>query len=250
MRRRQVFRLTKEQTMTEPASIKSAERQMRQWAIGIEVKERVEHEHAVHQLPHHVHPYIAFSRDTGAGASEVARRVGESLGWEVLNKELLDAMAQKFDLKKAMLQAVDETTTSWMLEVFGKWISSQVVTQTEYVTRLGEILLMATRHQSMVFVGRGAQFFLPRERGLAVQIVAPTARRIHHVAQREKLSQDAAKKYLKKRDRERRDFVREHFDRDVTDPHLYDLVVNLESLDLDWVVDLIVRTCQHRFELS
>jgi cytidylate kinase len=242
--------------MTEPAhpygraASKSAERQMRQWAIGLEVKERVEHEQAVRQLPNQVCPYIAVSRDTGAGAGEVAKRVAERLNWDLLNRDVLDQMAQKFDLEKTMLKAVDETTTSWILEAFGKWIDQRVVTNSEYTKRLGEVLLMAARHRSTVFVGRGAQFFLPRERGLAVQIVAPFDLRTQRVMQRDDLTLDAAQKYLRKRDRERRDFVRENFDRDVSDPHLYDLVINLAHLDPDYAVDLIVLTCQKRFDLS
>jgi cytidylate kinase len=232
------------------AGTKTAERQMRQWALGLEVQERVEQQQAVQQLPRAVHPYIAFSRDTGAGASEVARRVAERLGWEVLNREVLDQMAQKYDLERAMLEAVDETTTSWMLEAFGKWISQRVVTNTEYTKRLGEVLLMAARHHSTVFVGRGAQFFLPRECGLTVQIVAPLQFRVDRICQREKLSADAARKHLRKKDQERRDYVREHFDRDVTDPHFYDLVINLEYFDFDWAVDLIVRSCEQRFGSS
>ena len=150
--------MQREMAMVEPltkAVSTSAERQMRQWAIGLEVQERVEHEHALSQLAREIHPFIAISRDAGTGAEELARRIGAQLGWEVLDKEVLEVMAEKFHLEKAMLQAVDETTTSWMLEVFGKWISQQVVTNSEYVTRLGKVLIMAARHASIVFVGRG-----------------------------------------------------------------------------------------------
>jgi cytidylate kinase len=242
--------------MTDPANpygraaSKPAERQMRQWAIGLEVKERVEQEQAVRQLPHKIHPYIAVSRDTGAGATDIARRVADRLGWDLLNKDVLNQMAQKYDLEKTILQAVDETTTSWVLEVFGKWIDQRVVTNSEYTKRLGEVLLMAARHRSTVFVGRGAQFFLPRERGLAVQIVAPLNLRLERVMQRDGITRAAAQKYLRKKDRERRDFIRAHFDRDVADPNLYDLVINLHHVDADHAVDLIILACQKRFEMQ
>lgn len=223
---------------------------MRHWALGSEVRERVAQEEAMKQLPRDIYPYVAISRDTGAGASEVARQVGKRLGWDVLNREVLDRMAERFHLQRTMLEAVDETTTSWLVEVFGKWISTRVVTETEYVSRLGRVLLLAARDRSTVFVGRGAQFFLPRERGFAVRIVAPLDQRIARVMEREHLSRDAAQKYLSKRDRERRDFVRLHFDRDVNDPQLYDLVINLGCLDVAWAVELIVRSCQQKFGLD
>lgn len=231
-------------------STRSAERRMRQWALDMEIKQRVADQRAAENLPHEVHPYIAISRDSGAGAGELARRIGEKLGWQVLDREVLDEIAQRFDVDKAMVEAIDETHGSWMLEAFGKWISERVVTNSEYVTRLGKVLLMAAQHESTIFVGRGAQFFLPRERGLTIQIVAPLAMRIERVARRDNLSPAEARRYLIRRDRERRDFVRKHFGHDVTDPHLYDLVVNRAYLDFEWIVDMVVNTCRYRFQFD
>jgi hypothetical protein len=59
---------------------------------------------------------------------------------------------------------VDETTTSWLLDTFGKWLDRQLVTESEYLTHLGQLVLLAAQSQSAIFVGRGAHFFLPRER--------------------------------------------------------------------------------------
>jgi cytidylate kinase len=229
---------------------KSAEKRMRQWAIGLEVQERVESQPHVSQVPEQVHPYVAISRDTGAGATELAKQVADTLGWDMLGREVLNVLAEKYHLEESMVRAVDETKSSWLIELFGKWISQQVVTQTQYVKRLGEVLLMAARHGSTVFVGRGAQCFLPRERGLVVQVIAPIEKRLERVTQREGMGRDAALKYLKKRDRERRDFLRENFECDVTDPHVYDLIINLEHLDRDTASDLIVRACKRRFQLT
>jgi cytidylate kinase len=226
---------------------KSAEHQMRQWALGLEVKERIAQEEAVSRLPERIHPYVAISRDAGAGASEVARRVGQRLNWEVLDRELLSNMAEQHNLQKGLLEFVDETTTSWLLEVFGKWLSEKMVTQSEYVTRLGEFVLMAAQHASTIFVGRGAQFLLPRERGVVIQIIAPWDRRVERIMNRLGISRDKAIRHLYTTDQARRDFVKRYFHHDVTDAHLYDLVLNLEHLAIDDAVDLIVGQCQRRF---
>jgi cytidylate kinase len=242
--------------MTEPThgysktAIKSAEKRMRQWAIGLEVQGRVESQPQVSQVPDQVHPYVAISRDTGAGATEVARHVAELLEWDLLGREILDVVAEKYNLEKSMVSAADETTSSWLVELFGKWINQRVVTQTQYAKRLGQALLMAAQHGSTVFIGRGAQFFLPEERGLTVQIIAPLDLRAERVREREGMTADAALKYLKRKDRERRDFIREHFDRDVTDPHLYDLVINLAHFDRSTAAELIIHACKKRFDMT
>jgi cytidylate kinase len=182
--------------MSEPAISKLAEQRMRQWAIGLEVKQRIAQEEAVKQLPEQVYPYVAISRDTGAGAAEIAQQVGNMLGWEVLNRELLGYMAEQYHLQKRMVEFVDETTVSWLLDTFGKWFERQVVTESEYITHLGHIVLLAAQHHSTVFVGRGAQFFLPRDRGVAIQIVAPKRQRIERVMRRGGRSHDETQRYL------------------------------------------------------
>ena len=80
-----------------------------------------------------------------------------------------------------------------------------------------------------------------------MQILAPLQMRLERVMQQEGLNLEEAKRHLKKKDVERRAWLKEHFGHDVTDPHLYDLVVNLERTTLDTAADLIVRACQQRF---
>ncbi len=226
---------------------KSAEHQMRKWALELEIRERVEHEKAVEKLPEYVYPFLAISRDTGAGASEVADAVGKRLGWDVLNRELLHYMAEKYHLQPAMLEFVDEHTTSWLIDVFAKWLDGRFVSESEYVKHLGELVLLAAHHGSTVYVGRGAQFFLPRERGVAVQIIAPAKQRIERIMQRRQISREEARKYLEKTDHDRQEFVQRHFHHDANDPHLYDLVLNMHYLSIDDAAELIVNQIQRRF---
>jgi len=158
--------------MSEHSVAQLAERRMRQWAIGLEVQQRLQREAAAKSWSESVHPYLTISRDTGAGAGELAHRVGKILAWEVLDRELLDYMAKQYHVPKKIVELVDETTTSWLLDTFGKWLDRQLVTESEYLTHLGQLVLLAAQSQSAIFVGRGAHFFLPRERGLVIQLVA------------------------------------------------------------------------------
>jgi len=233
--------------MSEHSVAQLAERRMRQWAIGLEVQQRLQREAAAKSWSESVHPYLTISRNTGAGAGELAHRVGKILGWEVLDRELLDYMAKQYHVPKKIVELVDETTTSWLLDTFGKWLDRQLVTESEYLTHLGQLVLLAAQSQSAIFVGRGAHFFLPRERGLVIQLLAPLDQRLQRVMQRDGVDQEQARHYLEQTDRARRAFIREYFHCDVTDPHLYDLVLNLEYFSLEEAGELIVSQCERRF---
>jgi cytidylate kinase len=130
---------------------------------------------------------------------------------------------------------------SWFHETFGKWLDKQLVSQAEFVHRLGKIVLLAAQHESMVFIGRGAQFILPRELGLAVRLIAPKQYRVQRLMAKRKCSRRDAEKFIDETDKGRADFVQRYFHRNVADPHLYDLVINLEHLPREVVVELIVN---------
>lgn len=225
-----------------------AERQMRGWELSFDVQNRLARDEASGQLSTRIHPYIAIAREAGAGGSSVAEAVAEELGTELMDRELLDYMAERFNLSRGMLRFVDEQARNWLTEVFGHWLDSQLVPQTTYVSHLGQIVLMSARSHAVTFVGRGAHFFLPREKGLLILFIAPEDLRIERAMRKLGGSRDEARKYVESRDRGRREFVRYYFHRDVTDPHLYDLVINTHNIGLDEARSIVVREYRRRFK--
>jgi cytidylate kinase len=59
-----------------------------------------------------------------------------------------------------------------------------------------------------------------------------------------------AEKFVDRTDKDRAEFVRRYFLRDVADPHLYDLVINLQHVSREAAVDMIVRECKRREEVA
>jgi cytidylate kinase len=239
-------------TQEERAAIaQAAERQMRRWTFQCEMCERLARQerqaHEEDAWAQQVGPYVAISRESGAGGGEIAELVGAQLGWEVLDRTLLDYMADRFKMPRGMLEYLDETTASALHEVFAKWIDRRTVSQEEYVVHLGKIILLAAQHGEVVFVGRGAQLFLPRENGIAVRCVAAHPSRVERTMSRRNLGRDEATRFVDQTDQGRRDFVRRYFHHDVADPHEYDLVVNVDRVGLQGAVALIVEQTRQRF---
>jgi len=224
-----------------------AERQMRGWAHHLQLQQRQSEHGPPRAVPRLIHPYVAISRETGANGGELAQRVAKALGWKALDRELLDYLADRYNLSRVTLEFVDETVASWFHEMFGKWLDERLVSQAEYVHRLGRIVLLAAQSESTVFVGRGVQFMLPSESGLAVRIIAPKKQRIERITQLQACDHQEAKKYVDETDRGREQFVRRYFHHDTADPHLYALVMNLQFMSLDDAADLIAAECRRRF---
>lgn len=237
----------KEGTREEPKIVAAAERQMRAWELSQRIAERAERIDQGHGRMRGLGYYVSISREVGAGGSEVGQFVGARLGWEVLDKNLLDQVAEHYQLSRSMLELVDETQASWVYDILGAWVDRKIIPHEKYVIDMERIVLRAARRGNVVFVGRGAQFLLPAERVLAVRLIAPEACRAARVAKAMTLDPERAKQYIAEVDRGRREFVERFLHRDITDPHLYDLVIRTDRIGLEPAADLIVDLCCRRW---
>jgi len=217
----------KEQTREEPGIIAAAERQMHAWAMTKDMKNHAVRDEAGRSTQRALR-FVAISREAGAGGGVIGQRVGERLGWEVFDRNLLDRVAERFHLERTMLDLVDETRSNWVYDVLGTWMDRKLVPHEKYVACLGRVVLAAARTGHAVFIGRGAQFLLPRKELLAVRLVASPKYRVRQIMERMGMDESDARRYVAEVDQGRREFVDRFFHHDITDPHLYDTVINVE----------------------
>lgn len=229
------------------AIAESAERQMRLWTLRSEIWERLQKEKEQVAIEEQVRPFITITREAGAGGGEIGAKLAEKLGFQILGREMLDYLAETYQMPRDMLDFVDEKTAHWIHDAFGFWLDKYTISQEEYVVHLGRMAFLAAQHKECVFIGRGVQFVLPREKGLAVRIVAPEKYRVARTELMRRVSTDEAKQYIAETDRGRKEFVRRYFHQDVENPLLYDLVVNVDRLGVDGAVELIAHAFRSLF---
>jgi len=236
---------------TTPGASLFAERQMRTWALGVQSQQRLAELKAAspQALAQKIHPYVAITREAGVDDDEVAQQIAARSHWKVLDRDMLDHLADEQHWSRTALDSVDEQTASWFNDTLAKWLDRQTVSQVEYVHRLAKIVILAAHHESMIFMGRGAQFLLPPARGVTVRLVAPRKWRINRLAEQLAISESKAEEQLDEIDDGRVDFVKRYYHRDVRDSHLYDLVINMEHATSAAVADLITHACNLRFQL-
>ena len=102
-------------------------------------------------------------------------------------------------------------------------------------------------HGDCVLVGRGVAHILPVETTLRVRLVAPVTWRVAAMSRKLGVSEAEAAVKVAAIDRQRVQFAREHFNKDTTDPSLYDLVLNTERFSVEQCADLIVEAL-HRLQ--
>jgi cytidylate kinase len=198
------------------------------------------------EKPRQLGSFLTVSRQLGSGGAIVAERVAERLGWTVLDRQLVEKLAEKLEVSPKMIELMDETRSNWFRDAIYSLVEPRLVEQQSYVAMLGKVLLLSAYDGKVVFVGRGANFLLPREAGLRVLVLAPRSDRVARVAERLGLDTKAADRKLDELDHARADFVHRNFYADVNDPQHYDLVINSSIFGIEGSTDVVCAALELR----
>ena len=101
-----------------------ADRNIRKWVLAEHVQARLKQG----KVDDNVGPYVAISRETGAGGSEIARLVSQQLGWDVLDREIISYLAEKYGTPRDLVEFVDEKRANWLEDLYSTWIEGKPFT--------------------------------------------------------------------------------------------------------------------------
>jgi len=198
---------------------------------------------------------ITVSRQYASGGSAIAKQVADRLGWTIVDHEFVDRVSERVGLPPDEVAQREERVAS----IIERLANTLAVSSPELFLAAGDLAPETTRSSddivrmteaviqeaaelgNVVLVGRGAQAYLAHsDDTLHVRIVALREVRIRTAAQRLGLEEKEAERTVDRRDNERRDYVRTHYQRDWDDSCSYHLVVNSALMSYDGAADLIV----------
>jgi len=169
---------------------------------------------------------ITISRGTMSGGRAVAECLAERLGYPCIGREVLQTAART-------LGATEETVRRKLQQPPGP-VDLVMRERRAYVTAVQAALAAHCVTGTLVYHGLSGQLLLRDLPGvLRVRLIAPMPMRVqallsHHTH----TTHEAAERYIRSVDRQRRRWVRRMYGVDVTDTALYELTINLESITL------------------
>ena len=180
---------------------------------------------------------VTFAREYGSGGAAIATRLAERLGYKLLDRALVERIAEMAKVGHEVAGRLDEHVDPWMRRLgralwFGAFESVAVV-DTENMVDADRVATLSARivHEAAsvgrcVIVGRGAQCLLRgRPDVFHVFVYAPREERARRL--RERLGPEADVEFaLDEVDRERGAYTRRYCGGNWLDPHLYHLMVN------------------------
>jgi len=184
-------------------------------------------------------PFVTISRQTGAYGLTVSKDLCDYLQknerrtkcvWTVFDRELIKKVVEEHDLPETVLPYLSEDTVSeiqdMIEEILGIHPSHDVL-----VHKTGETILHLAQLGYAIIVGSAANIITAKmSAGVHIRLVSPLDKRIEHVQDYYKMAQKEAKEFIFTEDNKRKNYVNKYFKKDVDDPLLYDMVINVDSL--------------------
>lgn len=213
-----------------------AERQAARWEQVRRAQERRKHT-----------PAVVISRLPGSGGQEVGRLVAERLDFGLFGREIVEQVAQELGIDHWLVNGLDEHRSSAIERSLSELFGRSPVDEDRFQSRVVRAVTTLGQRGSVVIVGRGAAYLLSEHDALRVLLVAPRPFRIDRYAETREIAAEEAESELNVAEQQRADFARRQFHVDQSDPALYDLVVNTQTLGFEGAADVIVDAYRKRF---
>ena len=216
-------------------------RQLLKWELA---KKQAEEEKKPRPAPPRI---VTVSRQIGSRGSYFADRLAERLNYQNLHREVIDSICRSSGYRKRLVESLDEKFRSHLELTAESLFTGQSVDHHDYYRHLFQIVLSAAQLGGVVLCGRGGNFILGPDRGFHLRFVAPKQLRLENLVRYRKVSESEAAQMIDKTDAERKQLIAKLFHTNIDDPRHYDLVVNSAFVDLDELLDTVIRLAETKF---
>jgi cytidylate kinase len=184
---------------------------------------------------------VTVAREYGSGGGHIAQLLADRLDWKLLDRCLVEKIAQVARVEPKLAEQFDERPDPWVNRIVRALWQGGLMrgTMAGPMPELFDAETMASLSRRVieeaadigncVIVGRASQCILQeRSDAFHVFIYAPRAERLRRVRTRH-ASRAEAELALEARDQERAALIRRYFNQDWANRHLYDLMISSKS---------------------
>ena len=180
---------------------------------------------------------LTVNREFGSGGGTIAQTIAKWLGWKLLDRDIIDAIAYAAHVDANVVRNYDEHVVSWLRRLnqqamrsaalaAGLELGDDSVFDAEQMVKLTQKIVEEAWHEgNCVIVGRGAQCILQHKPDVYHAFVyAPIKERLLRLHSRLEKGANAEER-IRRVDGERAKYLQEYFGKSWCSIHLYDLMI-------------------------
>ena len=178
---------------------------------------------------------ITISRGSHSYGKAIAEEVSKKLGYTCIARDVLLEASKEFNLPEfKLLSAIKDAPSILDRFVYGK---------EKYLAFTQAALLKRLREDRAVYHGFAGHFLVKDiPHALKVRINADMKDRVRILREREGLSEKKAYRYIRNVDKQRKKWSKHLYGIDTWDSSLYDLVIQIDKIQVKDAVDIICST--------
>ena len=180
---------------------------------------------------------VTIEREYGSGASAIAQRVAEKLGWELWDQRLTDEIARRMSCDRRHVEQQEERKDPLHYRLFKSFLRGSFegslnapqlrLADANGIRQMSERLIRDIAAKgNAVIVGRGSAYYLcDRPHAFHVFVYAPFSEKVRRIQSDGKTEAEATE-MAQTVDQDRTDFIKEHFDIEWPTRQYFHLMVN------------------------
>ena len=220
----------------------SMERHIASWFKQLDKSAKKAHQKRKHK------PFVTISRECGAYGATIAEMLDKHLNkferrkdasWAAFDEELIEKVLDEHGFPDHYKKYYTETAMPTVQGIIGELLGAHPPRET-MIRKMSETIFRLAQSGYVILVGRGSNIIthnLPK--GVHVRLIASFDKRLIHMEEYLEIGKKKAADYIMKEDAARRKFVKRYFHKDISDPSLYDIVINLDTVPLKDAVRII-----------
>jgi cytidylate kinase len=181
---------------------------------------------------------LTVNREFGSGGGRIAQRIAEQLGWKLLDRDIIDAIAYAAHVDPKVVRRYDEHVQGWLRRLnqqamrgaalaAGIELADNAVFDAEEMVKISQkVIEEACTEGNAVIVGRGSQCVLQHKADVFHAFVyAPCKERMERLKTRLEAGTSIEQR-MKTVDAERARYLQEYYGKNWLNIHLYDLMIS------------------------
>jgi len=194
---------------------------------------------------------ITINRQFGTGGHEVGAEIAKRLGVKLLDKQILEAVARKFDIGQETVARLESRNTSWW-DDFTQFYRSYMIdnnyhdlgtelTSHQLFEAQAAVIRQIAEEESCVVIGRCAfDIFKDHPNALKIFIHSPEEKRIRRIVEKYGVSSADAKLMIVDNDYTRELYTKTYTGSEWYDARNYDVTLDVSAFGLNGTVDYLM----------